>query len=176
MEIMADWLDLLKYILPSLVVFLTAYYVLRSMIRSQDARLKTEIVLGNQRIITPIRLQAYERMVLFLERISLESLIMRLNKPGMTVQQLHQLMLQTIRQEYDHNLSQQVYISPSAWEVIKNARGNILKIINTNFEKFKPDTPAIEFSRQLMEQLVEVEKQPTQTAIEYLKAEIRKLF
>lgn len=173
---MEDWLDLLKYILPALIVFLAVYYVLRSMIRAQDARLKTEIVLGNQKLITPLRLQAYERMVLFLERISLESLIMRLNKPGMTVKQLHQAMLQTIRQEYEHNLSQQVYISAPAWEVIRNARENILKIINSNFEQFKPDTPAIEYSRHLMEQLVEVEKQPTQAAIAYLKGEISRLF
>lgn len=173
---MSDWLEILKYILPALIVFITAYYVLRSMIKAQDARLKTELVLGNQKIITPLRLQAYERMVLFLERISLESLIMRLNKPGMTVGQLHQLMLQTIRQEYEHNLSQQIYLSPQAWEVIRNARENILKIVHTHFEKVKPDKPAIEFSRILMEQLVEAENQPTQVAIAYLKGEINRLF
>jgi hypothetical protein len=173
---MNEWLELLKYTIPALIVFLATYLVLQNMTKAQERRLRAEIVLGNQKLITPLRLQAYERMVLFLERISVESLVVRLNKPGMTVQQLHQAILLSIRQEYDHNLSQQVYLSASAWEVIQNARQNTLKLINSQLEHHKPDRPAIEFSRQLLEQLVEFEKLPTRTAIDFLKAEISNLF
>ena len=169
-------LEILKYTLPALIVFLTAYLVLRQMFKSQEKERKMEVVLENQRLITPVKLQAYERLVLFLERISLESLIIRVNRPGMTVQQLHQEMLAAIRAEYEHNLSQQIYISPPAWEVVKNARANMLKIINTMYEKFKPEDPALEYSKNLMEELVEMEKQPTQAAIEYLKAEVNRVF
>ncbi|HHJ09675.1 MAG TPA: hypothetical protein ENK25_02135 [Bacteroidetes bacterium] len=169
-------LEILKYTLPALIVFLAVYFVLREMVRSQDKEHKMEIILENQRLITPVKLQAYERLILFLERISLESLIMRVNRPGMTTQQLHREMLQAIRSEYEHNLSQQLYISPNAWEVIKNARANMLKIINTMYEKFKPDAPALEYSKSLMEELMEMEKQPTQAAIEFLKAEVNRIF
>ncbi len=173
---MNEFLEILKYTLPSLIVFLAAYYVLRSMVRAQEDQRKMELVLENQRLITPVRLQAYERLVLFLERISPESLVMRLNRPGITVQQLHQEMLTTIRNEYEHNLSQQLYVSVAAWEVVRNARGQILKLINTTYEEFKPDAPAIDFSKRLFEKLVDIEKVPTQTAIDYLKNEVSRLF
>ena len=169
-------LEILKYTLPSLIVFLAVWLVLREMFKSQDKERKMAVVLENQRLITPVRLQAYERLTLFLERISLESLIMRVNRPGMTVQQLHQEMLTAIRLEYEHNLSQQLYISPTAWEVIKNARANMLKIINTLYEKFKPDAPALEYSKSLIEELMDMEKQPTQAALDYLKAEVNRIF
>ncbi len=173
---MQTFLEILKYLLPSLVVFLTVWYVLRTMLSAQAEQRRMELVLENQKLITPIRLQAYERLVLFLERISPESLLLRVNRPGLTVQQLHQELLTTIRNEYEHNLSQQLYISPAAWEVIRNARGQILRLINTTYEEFKPDAPAIDFSKRLFEKLVDIEKLPTQTAIEVLKAEVSKLF
>ena len=173
---MKEFLEILKYTLPSLIVFLAVYYVLRSILRTQEDQRKMEVVLENQRLITPVRLQAYERLVLFLERISPESLIMRLNRPGITVQQLHQEMLTTIRNEYEHNLSQQLYITPSAWEVIRNAQGQILKLVNTTFEEFKPDDAALNFSKRLFEKLVDIEKMPTQIAIDYLKNEVNKFF
>ncbi len=173
---MKELLEILKYTLPSLIVFLAAYYVLRSLLRTQEDQRKMEVVLENQRLITPVRLQAYERLILFLERISPESLVMRLNRPGLTVQQLHQEMLTAIRNEYEHNLSQQLYISPAAWEVIRNARGQILKLINTTFEEFKADDAAVEYSRRIFEKLVDIEKLPTQIAIDYLKNEVNRLF
>ena len=173
---MKEFLEILKYILPSLVVFLAVWYVLRSMFRAQEDQRKMEVVLENQKLITPVRLQAYERLILFLERISPESLVMRLNRPGLTLQQLHQETLTTIRNEYEHNLSQQLYVSSAAWEVIRNARGQILKLINTTFEEFKPDASALDFSKRLFEKLVDIEKLPTQTAIEYLKNEVNKIF
>jgi len=173
---MKELLEILKYTLPSLIVFLAAYYVLRSLLRTQEDQRKMEVVLENQRLITPVRLQAYERLILFLERISPESLVMRLNRPGLTVQQLHQEMLTAIRNEYEHNLSQQLYISPAAWEVIRNARGQILKLINTTFEEFKADDAAVEYSRRIFEKLVDIVKLPTQIAIDYLKNEVNRLF
>ncbi len=173
---MHDTLEILKYTLPALVVFLAVYLVLARMFKSQENQQKMEVVLENQRLITPVKLQAYERLILFLERISLESLIMRVNRPGMTVQQLHHEMLASIRSEYEHNLSQQLYISPAAWEVVKNARANMLKLINITSGKFKPEDSALNYSKSLMEELIEVEKQPTQAAIDFLKAEVARVF
>jgi len=107
-------LEVLKYTLPALIVFLTAYFLIRAFIRNDQDKRKHEIVLQNQKNVTPVRLQAYERVILFLERISLESLIMRTSKQGMTSKQIQTSMLNTIRAEFEHNLSQQVYITPAA--------------------------------------------------------------
>lgn len=167
--------DILQITVPALLVFLAAFFVLRSMIRNDQDKRRQELILQNSRTITPIRLQAYERIVLFLERTSLESLLVRTNSPGMTAQQLHSALLNNIRSEFEHNLSQQIYMTQQAWEVVKNARSNTIRFINTEFEKVRENATALDFSKQLLEQVMELEKEPTKTAIEYIKNEVARL-
>jgi len=169
-------LEILKYTLPALVVLITAYLLIRLMVKNDANRRNKEIILQNQKTITPLRLQAYERAVLFLERISLESLILRVNKQGMTSQQLQGELLSAIRAEFEHNLSQQVYMSPQAWEVIKNARINIVKLINTSAGQVKPVSPSLELSTYLLEKVMEMEKPPTKVALDFIKQEFNSLF
>jgi len=163
--------DILLITIPALLVLLSSYLVLRKLIINDQEKRRQELILQNNRTITPIRLQAYERLVLFLERISLESLIIRVHSPGMSASQLHGNLLSVIRSEFEHNLSQQIYISQQAWEVVKNARSNIIKLINTEFEKLPEGSTGLEFSRRLLEKVMELEKEPTKTAIEFLKSE-----
>ena len=125
--------------------------------------------------VTPIRLQAYERIVLFLERISLESLIVRISTSDMTANQLHSAMLSAIRSEFEHNLSQQIYMSPQAWEVVRNARSNMIKIINSEVEKMPANSSGMALSKQLLERIMELEKEPARAAIDYLKGEISRM-
>ena len=146
------------------------------MIKNDGDRRNKEIILQNQKTITPLRLQAYERAILLLERISLDSIILRVNKQGMTSQKLQHEMLNAIRAEFEHNLSQQIYMSPQAWEVIKNAKINTVKLINTSVTEVKPDSPSIEFSTHILEKVMEMEKAPTQVAIEFIKQEFNSLF
>jgi len=168
-------LEILKYTIPAIIVFLTAVFILKQMIKKEQERGKYELIVQNQKIALPIRLQAYERMVLFLERITPDSLIIRANQPGMTSSQLHQDILRTIRAEYEHNLSQQLYISSQAWELVKNARAGVIKLINTSADRVKPGEPAIKLSSLILERIMEVEKHPTQIAIGFLKEELNKL-
>ena len=168
-------LDILQIAIPSLLVFLTAWLLLRNMIRNDQDRRRQELILQNSRTITPIRLQAYERVVLFLERISLESLLIRINSPGMSASQLHTSLLNSIRSEFEHNLSQQIYMTQQAWEVVKNARSNTIKLINTEYEKIPENATGIELSRKLLERIMDLEKEPTRTAIEYIKNEVARM-
>lgn len=168
-------LSILQITVPALMVFLAAFFILRSMIRNDQDKRRQEIILQNSRTVTPIRLQAYERLVLFLERISLESLLVRTNSQGMSAAQLHSAMLNNIRSEFEHNLSQQIYMTQQAWEVVKNARSNTIRFINTEFEKIPEKATALDFSKQLLEQVMELEKEPTKTAIEYIKNEVARL-
>lgn len=164
--------DILKITVPALLVFITAWILLRNMIRNDQDKRKHEIIMQGSRTVTPIKLQAYERIVLFLERISLESLLLRVSKPEMTVVQLQSAMLSAIRSEFEHNLSQQIYMSPQAWEVVKNARSSIIKIINSEAEKMKDDSRGIELSKQLLARVMELDKEPTRVAIDYIKNEV----
>ena len=172
MEIAAD---ILKITIPAFLVMLTAWLTLRSMIKNDQDKRRQELILQNSRTVTPIRLQAYERIILFLERISLESLIVRVSAGDMTAGQLHSAMLGAIRSEFEHNLSQQIYMSPQAWEVVRNARSNMIKIINSEVEKMAANSSGMALSKQLLERIMELEKEPTRAAIDYLKGEIGRL-
>jgi MFS superfamily sulfate permease-like transporter len=166
---------ILMVTIPALIVFLTAWVLLRNMIRNDQDKRRQELVLQNSRTVTPIKLQAYERIILFLERISLESMLVRVSSPDMSASQLHSAILNSIRSEFEHNLSQQIYMSQQAWEVVRNARSNMIKIINSEAEKLPPETPGMALSKNLLEKVMELEKEPTRVAIDYIKAEISRM-
>ena len=120
--------DILKITLPALIVFFTAWILLRNLMKNDQDKRRQDLILQNSRTIIPIKLlQAYERIILFLERISLDSLLVRVSSTNMSASQLHSALVTTIRSEYEHNLSQQIYMSPQAWEVVRNARSNMIK-------------------------------------------------
>ncbi|MFP4059268.1 MAG: hypothetical protein ACLFUC_02145 [Bacteroidales bacterium] len=173
---MTELLEILKYTLPAIVVFFTAFFILRSLLKNDDTRRKHEMALKNQDIITPIRLQAYERMVLLLERISPDSLVIRLNRKGMKNKELQGEILAVIRAEFEHNLSQQLYLSNQSWELIKSARENLIKIINSAAQNLDPNGPSFELSKVLLEKIMEMEKSPTMVALEFIKKEMQQLF
>lgn len=164
--------DILKITIPALIVFFTAWVLLRNLMKNDQDKRRQEIILQNKRVITPIMLQAYERIILFLERISLESLLLRVSSGSMSASQLHSALITTIRSEYEHNLSQQIYMSSQAWEVVRNARSNMIKIINTEAEKMNEKGTAMELSKVLLERIMELEKEPTRAAIDFVKAEV----
>jgi hypothetical protein len=172
MELLAD---ILKISIPALIVFLTAWVLLRNLMNNDQDKRRQELILQNSRTVTPIKLQAYERIVLLLERISLESLLVRVSNSDMTVPQLHTAMLNTIRSEFEHNLSQQIYMSQQAWEVVRNARSNMIRLINSEVEKMPPNSSGMALSKQLLEKVMELEKEPTRAAIDYLKGEISRM-
>lgn len=168
-------IEILKITIPALLVFLTTWIVMRIMIRNDQEKRRLEMVLQAGKSVTPIKLQAYERIVLFLERISLESMLVRISSPTMNAQQLHTALLTAIRSEFEHNLSQQIYMSPQAWEVVRNARSNMIKLINSKYEKLPENATGMLFSKELLESVMELEKEPTRAAIDYLKGEIGRL-
>ena len=173
-------LEILKYILPSLVVFATAYFLIKQFIESEHRNKLIEMKMNNQAVnqkfVTPIRLQAYERIILLLERISPNSLILRENIPGMTVMQLQSTLVKAIRDEYEHNLSQQVYISKQAWELVKTSKDEMVKLINEAAANIDSNAPSTELARVVFDIIVQTEKLPVDIAIEVIKNEIQESF
>ena len=94
----------------------------------------------------------------------------------MSAKQLHSELLSTVRSEYEHNLSQQVYISTRAWEMVRAARGNVVNLINAAGDQVRDDATAITLSQKIFEQVVQLKSPPTQEALEFLKQEIREFF
>jgi hypothetical protein len=129
-----------------------------------------------QKIILPLRLQAYERIILFLERISPNNLILRLNKPEMSSVQLQSALVKVIREEFEYNLSQQLYISLKAWELVKNAKEETIKLINVASGKIPETASSGELAKIIFDLSLETEILPVNVAIDEIKIEIQKIF
>ena len=124
----------------------------------------------------PLRLQAYERLVLLCERIALPNLISRVSQPGLSARDMQFLLLESIKQEYEYNASQQIYVSEAAWNAIRSLRDQNLLMINSIAKSLPPDASASELNRKLMEAMMQEEKAAVHTfAADILNAEAKKL-
>ena len=169
-------ITLLQIIIPSAIVFATAYFLVKNFLDNESKKRMSEIKKTNQELITPVRLQAYERVVLFLERITPNSLVMRIHSSGMSARALHGELLKTIRLEFEHNVAQQVYISNKAWAEVKNSKEEIIKLINVCSTKVDGVATGAQLAEKIIEVSSQIPKLPTQIAIENLKKEIALAF
>ena len=102
----------------------------------------------------PLQLQAYERLVLLCERISLPSLISRVSQPGLSAREMQMFLIESIKQEYEYNISQQVYVSTIAWDAVRNLRDQNMLIINQIASILPADAKASDLNKQLLEVLM----------------------
>ena len=165
--------DIIKISISGILVFFTAYYMLQNLLKNEEKKKYYEMRKETIKALNPVRLTAYERFALFLERINPESMILRVQQPGMTVADLHLALLVNIREEFEHNVSQQIYISPELWSFIKNSKESLVQFINTCSSKIPDDLPAIELSKVIIEGYNSIENPPTEVALNFLKKEVR---
>jgi hypothetical protein len=123
----------------------------------------------------PLCLQAYERPVVLMERIKPESLAGRVGEPGINAADLRRLMIHSIRAEYDHNISQQIYVSREAWQAVSNAKEQLVSLINSVSEKIPPEAEGRVLTKQLLELSLKEKDFPLRTALAVLNAEAKKL-
>lgn len=168
--------DLIKIVLPAGLVLYAMYLTLKTLLTKEFEKKLVEIKMKNTDIVLPVRLQAYERMCLFLERISPHNLLIRVNDPSYNVAQLHQVLLREIREEYTHNMSQQVYMSDQAWSLVKNSMDEVVNLVNIASEGLPKDARGLDLAKTLFEKLLQLPEDPTSKALKYLKNEIRQVF
>lgn len=143
-------LELLKLLIPAFVVYLTVKTMFQKYNEHQlilhRSKQKEKFTEG----LFPFKLQAYERMMLFLERVSPDQQLRRIVQTGMTNAELQVLLLTAIRNEYEHNLSQQIYIGEETWEVIKQVKNQLVHKINTKAQALQGEGSALELSTALL--------------------------
>jgi hypothetical protein len=174
--------------IPSIVIFGAVYYFTNKWTEVQREKNKLSALNQSKSNQTgksnttdlakhffPLQVEAYQRMVLFLERIAPNNMIMRLNNPGLPARAFQEKLLSNVRQEYEHNLAQQIFISPQAWEMVKNSKEDVLKIINMAATKMEDTALANDLSKSVFEITAQLKDQPTDAAIQKLKAELNKI-
>jgi hypothetical protein len=124
----------------------------------------------------PLQLQAYERLVMLTERIALPNLISRVNQPNLSAKEMQVLLLENIKQEYEYNLTQQIYVSPVAWEAVKNLKEQSMLIINQVASALPPDSTGLDLNKILLDVMMKQQKgQLHSIVLEALNYEARKL-
>ena len=169
-------LEILKYTVPALIVFFTVLIMIRAWSRNEDLRRKKEFNMHLSDEILPVRLQAYERSILLLERISPDSMIMRISHNDYTARQLQQDLLSNITSEFEHNIAQQTYLSTEAWDKMKAVKNQVINLVNETAKEVKPDASGPTLGKLILERLTELNNPPSQVAIDYLKQEVKTLF
>ena len=152
----------------ALLVSVRVYFLLKSR--------KEEKEPADNFTTRPLQLQAYERLVLLCERISLPSLISRVSQPGLSAREMQLFLLETIKQEYEYNVSQQIYVSIVAWDAVRNLRDQSMLIINQIANVLPPDAKASDLNRQLLEVIMNHQEKALHTVVlETLNYEARQL-
>jgi hypothetical protein len=170
-------LEMLKLTLPSLVVFFTVYFVLKLLLEERQRMDGVMLRQEAQKITLPLRLQAYERLTLLCDRASIPNTLLRVRMPGMTVAQLTHALLLAINQEFDHNSSQQLYVSETLWRIISVARQQTLELITQAAEGLDPQEGDEALVRRLFAMLeAQGEPTPLQQAIVAIRTEAGRLF
>ncbi len=173
---MSDQLfEILKLILPAGIVFLTTYYLVKNFLNHESQKKVMDLKTANQTLLTPIRLQAYERVILLMERLKPDSLVMRANK-NVSASMLHGELLKMIRSEFEHNLSQQIYMSSQSWAAIVKAKEETIKLINVAAAQVSSEAGGMELAQAIINVASQLSALPTKEAIDFIKKEIGKEF
>jgi hypothetical protein len=155
----------------AIIALLTSIYALA--VKSKSPVQKTA---DDNFLTKPLRLQAYERLVLLAERIALPNLISRLSQPGLSARDMQFLLLESIKQEYEYNATQQIYVSQAAWDAVRSLRDQNLLMINSIAKSLSHEATATELNRRLMEALMHEEKGAIHTYVtNTLNAEAKKI-
>jgi len=165
-----------KLILPAAIVLYAIYLVVKSFLDKEIQKKSLEVRGKSIETVLPNRLHAYERVCLFLERISPNNLIVRLNNGKYTSGEFQQILLNEIREEYNHNVSQQVYMSDEAWDLVKSAKEDLIVMINDAASSLTAESTNLDLSRKIFEKAMEKEGDAIQDALKKVKNEIRQTF
>lgn len=162
---------LLLYCIPSLIVGGISYYFFRLHVQNEEKRRLFLLQKENQKISLPLRLQAYERMTLFLERIAPQQLLLRLPSRNLPKKEYETLLVNSIDEEFEHNLSQQIYVSENLWNIIRTAKMATIQIIRkaTHDEQLADSQAMTEF---IFKEFIN-KPSPSASALSHLKNEVR---
>lgn len=164
-------IDLLSYTIPSIVTGLIAYYFFLNHTKTEEKKLKILALKENQKYSLPIKLQAYERMTLFLERINPSKLLIRVTSVNNDKNSYTISLIDTIEHEFEHNLAQQIYLSEECWSVIITSKNATIQLIKSASENTTIEN-AEELREVILRKMLDITP-PSVTALAFIKEEVK---
>lgn len=173
---MDELIDLGKILIPAGAVLYAMYLIVKSFLDKELEKHRLEVRGKSIETVLPNRLHAYERICLFLERISPNNLVLRLNNGNFSAREFQQILLTEIRDEYNHNVSQQVYMSDEVWNLVKMVKEDLIVSINESAIGLPEEATGLDLSKKLFEHTMTKSVDPVQEALIAVKREIRSTF
>ena len=169
-------LDILKYTVSGLGVVWIAFYLIKPYLDKSERiqLLEFKKAVGNHTL--PLRLQAYERIILFIERINPENLLIRLNATGYSATELQSIIINEVRTEYQHNITQQIYVTSRAWSVAKRVKDDTLNLVTGAIKTLPETATALDLSRTILITLSQMEYNPYEIGAELIRKDLEDLF
>ncbi len=168
------WFDWLAFTIPSIMLFGIAYYFISGWLQSQREIENQKTIRSLAKQTLPLKLQAYERLALFLERIKIDQIILRMRSHTLSASDMTNLILITVQQEFEHNLSQQVYVSDQLWQIIFMAKEHNTDFVMYVQQQLPQNASGEEFLDALSEAARKRENAPLQTALKAIRTEVQK--
>lgn len=174
--ILQELLELIKYTVPAVVVLIATNLTLNRFLSTELRKKQLSMLQDTQHITIPLRLQAYERLSIFLERIHFRNLVNRVYENGMTVADLRYALNATITTEFEHNISQQIYVSREVWQTVQHTREQGISMVHTMAQQLDAAAPARELQVKLIDYLMTSEEGlPGEIALQMINEEARKV-
>ena len=152
------------------------YYILRSDIQSFFNLKEAELNKESRAHLLPLRLQAHERLIIFTDRINPANLLVRLHQQGIGISTLQVGILNEVKSEYQHNITQQLYVDSVTWNVVRKLKDDTIAMINNAVDGFPADANGIELSKAILTHMASIDENPYDLTIELIKKDIQRLF
>ncbi len=177
MNSLAYLLDIVKFAIAGLIVFFVGWLFVKEFLNQRFNFRMIEIKKESLKQTLPLRLQAYERTVLFLERINPSNMLIRLHVQGMSAREMQNVIISDIRAEYQHNISQQLYVSATTWGVVKKIKDDTISIVNSAVLALPDNATSGDLSKSILIHLAGLETEnPYEVALDIVKKDVQVLF
>ena len=176
MQTLPYLLDILKYTVAGIGVVWVALYLFKPYLDRADQIQLLELKKSISSQTLPLRLQAYERIILFIERINPANMLVRLNVSGLSAAELQLMVVTEIRNEFQHNITQQIYVSSRVWNVVKRVKEDTLTMVNNTIKAMPTDATGMDISKTILIHLNQLEQDPYEIATGLVRQDIEELF
>lgn len=169
-------LDILKYTVAGIGIIYVAFYIFKPYL---DKTANLQVLEFKKAMTTqtlPLRLQAYERLVLFTDRINPSNLLIRLNGNSYAAAELRSIILNEVRTEYQHNVTQQIYVSTQAWAVIRRVKDDTINLVNNAVNGLPENATGLDLGKVILTHLSKLEDNPYDIAIDMIRKDLEHLF
>lgn len=170
------FLYIVQFTVPAIVVFLITYFTLKKMLDEDYKRRALDLKSENSKELIPMKLQAYERLTILLERIRLDNLVLRIADPSLSATEFKHRLYSSISDEFNHNVSQQIYISDQAWTMVKAAKEDAMNTIENCYKDMSEFSKSTDLGKSILNDVIQRKSDVVATAILFLKKEIELVF